>query len=70
MPSTVIEVNQTQAAFCSDFCYTTICSETLNAALQPYVGMAKIGTTAFSILHRDYQQSIFEILRGGGNPRT
>jgi Protein of unknown function (DUF4238) len=62
---TTLEVNLAQAAFASDFCYTNQLSDTLDAALKPYFGIAKIGTTAFSIRRREYQQTLFEILKDG-----
>jgi hypothetical protein len=59
---TTLEINTAQAAFASDYCYTNCRLDALDAALQPYFGTAKLGVTAFSIRHRDYGNTLFDLL--------
>ncbi len=64
-PSTQ-EVNMAQAAFATAHCFTNTRSDTLNALLQPKFGRAEIGVTAFNIAHRDYSNTMFQILMNEG----
>jgi hypothetical protein len=63
---TTQEVNMAQASYASDYCYTNIRSEVLDAVLQPHFGRTVIGVNAFSIRHRDYRKTMFDILMNGG----
>jgi hypothetical protein len=60
------EVNEAQAAYASDYCYTNIGSEPLNATLQPHFGRTRLGINAFSVRHRNYSNTMFDILMNGG----
>jgi hypothetical protein len=64
-PSTQ-EVNMAQAAFATAHCFTNIHSDALNTLLPPSFGRAEIGVTAFNVAHRDYSNTMFEILMNEG----
>lgn len=66
MPTTR-EVNEAQAAYASDYCYTNIESAALDALLQPHFGKTRLGINAFSVRHRDYSNTMFDILMSGGH---
>lgn len=59
---TVLEVNQAQAAYATQYCYTNIGDPTLDAILQPLFGRNKIGINVFSVRHRNYEDKMFELL--------
>jgi hypothetical protein len=63
---TTQEVNIAQASFASNYCYTNIRSDVLDATLQPHFGRTIIGVNAFSIRHRDYSRTMFDILMNRG----
>jgi hypothetical protein len=64
---TTEEVNVAQAAFSTSHCFTSIRSDDLNQTLQPHFGRAVLGVNAFSIRHRNYTNTMFEILMNNGN---
>jgi hypothetical protein len=66
MPATE-EVNMAQAAYATEHCFATIRSGALDAVLQPSFGRAILGVNAFSIRHRDYTNTIFDILMNSGH---
>jgi hypothetical protein len=63
---TVQEINTAQAAFASRYCFTNINSAEIDSALQPNFGKAKLGVTAFTIWHRNYDNSVYELLMNDG----
>lgn len=63
---TTQEVNAAQAAFSTNHCFTNIRNEALNATLQPHFGKAILGVTAFSVRHRNYTNTMFDILMNNG----
>jgi hypothetical protein len=63
---TVQEINIAQAAFASHYCFTNINSAEINSALQPNFGRAKLGVTAFTIWHRNYDNPVYELLMNDG----
>jgi hypothetical protein len=62
----VAEVNEAQASFASQYCYAHTNSPDLNALIQPRVGRRQIGIHLFSVQHRDYSNTMFELLMSGG----
>ena len=62
-----MEVNVAQAQFATEFCFANLCSEAINVALQPRFGHSRIGITAFSVRHRDFSNTMFEIIMNRGN---
>ena len=65
VPSTQ-DVNIAQASFATHHCFTNIRSDSLDAALQPNFGRVRLGINAFSIRHRDYSNSMFDLLMNRG----
>jgi hypothetical protein len=60
------EVNEAQAAYSTQYVYTNLNSTELNAVLQPHFGRTRLGINAFSVRHRNYTNTMFEILMNGG----
>jgi hypothetical protein len=60
------EVNEAQAAYSTQYVYTNLNSAELNAVLQPHFGRTRLGINAFSVRHRNYTNTMFEILMNGG----
>lgn len=63
---TAQEVNMAEASYASEYCYTNVYSEALDAILQPQFGRTTLGVNAFSIRHRDFRNTMFEILMNRG----
>jgi hypothetical protein len=63
---TVREVNQAQASYATRYCYTNLGDAELNAILQPHFGRTRLGINAFSVRHRNYTNTMFELLMNGG----
>jgi hypothetical protein len=63
---TVKEVNEAQAAYATRYCYANINDSTLDAIIQLKLGQNKIGINVFSVRHRNYENTMFELLRTGG----
>ena len=63
---TTQKVNIAQASYASEYCYTNIHSDALNTMLQPHFGRTVLGVNAFSVRHRDYTKTMFEILMNRG----
>lgn len=64
---TVSEVNEAQATFASQYCYAHTDSTALNDLIQPRIGRRRIGVHLFSVRHRDYSNTMFELLMSGGS---
>ena len=64
---TVSEVNEAQATFASEYCYAHANSPALNDLIQPRIGRRRIGVHLFSVRHRDYSNTMFELLMSGGS---
>jgi hypothetical protein len=60
------EVNEAQAAYSTQYVCTNLNSAELNAVLQPHFGRTRLGINAFSVRHRNYTNTMFEILMNGG----
>lgn len=63
----VSEINEAQASFASQHCYAHTNSDALNALIQPRIGRRQIGVHLFSMRHRDYTNTMFELLMSGGS---
>lgn len=66
MPA-VSEVNEAQAVFASEYCYGHMNSQAINDLIQPRIGRRRIGVHLFSVRHRDYTNTMFELLMSGGS---
>lgn len=64
---TIREVNQAQARFATKYCYTHKNDPLLNEALQPVFGQSKIGINVFSVRHRNYTDTMFDLFMSGGH---
>jgi hypothetical protein len=64
-PSTQ-EINYAQAAFAGRFCFANIRSEEINTIMQQNFGKAKLGVTAFTVWHRNYDNTVYELLMNNG----
>lgn len=63
---TVKEVNEAQAAYATQYCYTNVRDVVLDKILQPHFGRNRIGVTVFSIRHRNYENTMFDLLMSSG----
>lgn len=63
----VMEVNEAQASFASQYCYAHTNSQILNDLIRPRVGTRRIGVHLFSVRDRDYSNTMFELLMSGGS---
>ena len=63
---TTREVNIAQAAFAGRCCYSNIQSDEIDQIVQQNFGRAQLGVTAFTVWHRNYDNSIYEILMNNG----
>jgi hypothetical protein len=59
---TVQEINEAQAAFATQFCFSNIKSDELDAALQPKFGKLQMGVNGFNIVGFDFKEKMFEYL--------
>jgi hypothetical protein len=62
----VKEVNEAQAAYATQYVYTSVNSAELNDILQPHFGRTRLGVNAFSVRHRNYANTMFELLMNRG----
>jgi hypothetical protein len=63
---TTREVNYAQAAFAGRFCFANIQSDEIDAIMQRNYGKAKLGETAFTVWHRNYESSVYDLLMNNG----
>jgi Protein of unknown function (DUF4238) len=63
---TPLEVNIAQAAFSGRFCYANILSDTVNQIMQQHFSRAQLGVNSFTIWHRSYDNSVYELLMNDG----
>jgi hypothetical protein len=56
------EVNMAQASFAMQHCFTNINSPKLDEILQAHFGKTILGTNAFTLNHRDFSSTMFDIL--------
>jgi hypothetical protein len=64
---TVKEVNEAQAAFATKYCYAHKKDPVLDHMLQQKFGQSRIGINAFSVRHRNYDNTMFDLFMSGGS---
>jgi uncharacterized protein DUF4238 len=64
---TVREINEAQAAFATQYCFSNIKSEELDAILQPKFGTCRMGVNGFNIVGFDFHRKMFEALVNAGS---
>jgi len=57
-----VDVNIAQARFATQHCFTNVCSQELDAILQPHFGKMRMGIDGFNTNHRDASKLLFDIL--------
>lgn len=62
----VREVNAAQAAFAARYCFSNITSVEINQIFQANFGKAELGVKGFTVGHRNYQNSIYDIMMNNG----
>ena len=62
----ISEINRAEAAFATKYCYGHKNDPAIDSDLQPMFGLARIGINACSVRHRNYNDTMFEILMNGG----
>jgi hypothetical protein len=62
----VEQINAAQAAFASRSCFTNVKDDRLDQILQHGFGTAKLGVNAFTVSHRDYTNTVYELLMNNG----
>jgi hypothetical protein len=60
------EVNRAQASFATQHCFTNIHCDKLDSDLQPCFGRVRLGINAFSFRHRDFSDTMFNLLMNRG----
>jgi hypothetical protein len=63
---TTREVNIAQTAFAGRFCFTNIQSDEIDLLMQQNFGRARLGVTAFTVWHRNYDNTVYEVLMNDG----
>jgi len=66
LPASVAAINAAQAAFASRYCFTNVNSLELDQVLQPAFGAAELGVKSFTVWHRNYDESIYDLLMNNG----
>lgn len=61
------EVNRAQAAFATGYCYAHKNDPTIDHDLQSQFSQNRIGIDSFSVRHRNYADTMFELLMTGGS---
>jgi Protein of unknown function (DUF4238) len=73
-PPSINEVNRAQAAFATKYCYAHKNDPIIDADLQAMFNKVLIGVNTYSVRHRNYNDTMFELLMNGGSsfraPRT
>jgi hypothetical protein len=59
---TVREVNFAQAAFATRSCFSNIESSAIDDLVQSHVSKAKLGVTAFTLWHMNYDNKLYDLL--------
>lgn len=63
---TTREVNVGQAAFAGRFCFANIRSDSINQIMEDNFGRAQLGVRSFTIWHRNYDNTVYELLMNDG----
>lgn len=56
------EINMAEASFATRRCFANINNAELDQLLQPHFGNTRLGETGFTLNHRDFRNTMFEIL--------
>jgi hypothetical protein len=64
---TVAEVDEAQSSFATRYCYAHKNDPVLNEIVQRRFGQSRIGINAFSVRHRNYENTMFELFMSGGS---
>jgi hypothetical protein len=65
MQPSVEDINAAQSAFATRYCFTNINSQEIDRILQGSFGKAEIGTRSFTLWHRNYTDTYYELLLKG-----
>lgn len=63
---TVTEVNTAQASFAHSTCFASQNRREMDEIVQRHISSVKLGVNAFTVFHRNYENSIYDILMNGG----
>lgn len=63
---TTSEINVTEASFAYRACFANEFSRDLDAIVQRYISTVQLGVNAFTVFHRNYENTIYDILMSGG----
>jgi hypothetical protein len=66
VPPSVDGINIAQAAFASRHCFTNVNDRALDRLLQPSFGLAELGKRSFTIWHRNFDDTYYEMLMNDG----
>lgn len=67
---TVREVNIAQAAFATRCCFSNIQDCAIDDLVQSHISTAKLGVTAFTLWHRNYDDAVYGFLMSNGSRVT
>ncbi|WP_157440018.1 DUF4238 domain-containing protein [Terracidiphilus gabretensis] len=63
---TVTEINIAEASFAYNACFANQFSQELDVIVQQHISTVRIGENAFTVFHRNYENTIYDILMGNG----
>jgi hypothetical protein len=62
LPPHTVEINMAEASFATQHCFTNINSAKLDQVLQAEFSKTRLGVNAFTLNHRDFSNTMFEML--------
>ncbi len=60
------EINMAQAAFASSACFANQKSAEIDVIVQQYISTVKLGQNAFTVFHRNYDNTVYDMLMNHG----
>jgi hypothetical protein len=63
---TAAEINVAQASYAYNACFASQFSQELDTIVQGHISTVQLGVNAFTVFHRNYENTIYDILMGGG----
>jgi hypothetical protein len=66
VPPSVEDLNAAQGAFAGRYCFASVNSPAINEVLQSAFGKAELGAKSFTVWHRNYDDSVYELLMNNG----
>jgi hypothetical protein len=63
---TVTEINIAEASFSYNACFASQFSQELDVIVQQHISTVRIGENAFTVFHRNYENTIYDTLMSGG----